>query len=257
MIFRLTPHSSSFSGSSRRACRGFTYLGVLFAVFFIGVALAATGTVWQQTRQREKENELLFIGAQFRQALEAYYQNPPAGKARKFPQTLEQLLRDERFPDVRRYLRRIYRDPMTGEAEWGLLRGADQSIVGLYSLSQDEPLKKDNFDSGNELFAGKRHYAEWQFIAAKGGAVAGGANVVPTGQDVIPPSGQPESPSREESPQNQPSADVSPSPPNEPHQNLSRNAACQAEFLRMRTACRAAGGDCLRLALTQYTQCLK
>ena len=161
------------------SCGGFTYIGALLAVAFIGVALAATGTVWQQTRQREKERELLFVGSQFRQALDMYYQNPPPGKAKKFPQKLDDLLQDDRYPDVRRYLRKIYRDPMTGDTEWGLLRGADKGIVGLYSLSGGEPLKTANFDPEDAQLAGKRHYREWRFIAMQGGVaeatVTGGA----------------------------------------------------------------------------------
>ena len=239
-----------------RSCGGFTYIGVLLAVVFIGVALVATGTVWQQTRQREKERELLFVGSQFRQALEGYYENPPPGKAKKFPPKLDDLLQDDRYPDVRRYLRKIYRDPMTGDTEWGLLRGADKGIVGLYSLSKGEPLKTAHFDPEDAQLADKRHYHEWRFIAMQGGVttvavMAGNADAA-----VLPP-GSSDAMPQADTQQNLPAADFSPPPQQDPPQGAPRSAVCQTAFMNARSGCRASGGDCLRTALAQYAQCLK
>lgn len=239
-----------------RSCGGFTYIGVLLAVVFIGVALAATGTVWQQTRQREKERELLFVGSQFRQALERYYENPPPGKAKKFPQKLEDLLRDDRYPDVRRYLRKLYPDPMTGGTEWGLLLGADKAIVGLYSLSDGEPLKTANFDPEDAELAGKRHYHEWRFIAMIGGVttvavMAGNADAA-----VLPP-GSSDAMPQADTQQNLPAAEPAPPPQYEPPPGAPRSAVCNASFMNTRAGCRASGSDCLRTALAQYAQCLK
>ena len=247
-----------------RSCGGFTYIGVLLAVVFIGVGLAATGTVWQQTRQREKERELLFVGNQFRQALERYYENPPPGKAKKFPKNLEDLLRDDRYPDVRRYLRKLYRDPMTGNTEWGLLRGADKAIVGLYSLSDGEPIKIANFDPDDVALAGKRHYHEWHFIAMMGGdaavaVTAGNADAAalpPVSSDAVP---------QADTQQNLPAAEPAPPPQHEPPPGAPRSAVCSAAFMNARNGCMviarkggiASASDCLRTVGVQYSQCLK
>ena len=51
------------------AQRGFTYLALLVAVALLGIGLAAGSELWSQTRQREREQELLYIGAQFRRAI--------------------------------------------------------------------------------------------------------------------------------------------------------------------------------------------
>jgi len=247
-----------------RSCGGFTYIGVLLAVAFIGVALAATGTVWQQTRQREKERELLFVGSQFRQALEQYYENPPPGKAKKFPKKLEDLLRDDRYPDVRRYLRKIYPDPMTGGAEWGLLRGTDKAIVGLYSLSDGAPLKTANFDPEDAELAGKRHYHEWRFVAMVGGVTA----VAVTAGDadaVVPSSGQPDATPQADTQQNLPVAESATPPQYEPSPGASRSAVCNASFMNTRAGCMAisrkggmaSASECFRTASAQYAQCLK
>lgn len=248
-----------------RSCGGFTYIGVLLAVVFIGVALAATGTVWQQTRQREKERELLFVGSQFRQALERYYENPPPGKVKKFPKKLEDLLRDDRHPDVRRYLRKLYPDPMTGGTEWGLLRGADKAIVGLYSLSDGEPLKTANFDPEDAELTGKRHYHEWRFIAMMGGvtAVAVTAGVTDNAVAIVPPAGQFDVMPQADTQHNLPAAE--PPPQYEPPSGAPRSAVCSAAFMNARNGCMviarkggiASASDCLRTAGVQYAQCLK
>lgn len=247
-----------------RSCGGFTYIGVLLAVVFIGVALAATGTVWQQTRQREKERELLFVGSQFRQALERYYENPPPGKIKKFPQKLEDLMLDDRYPDVRRYLRKIYPDPMTGSTEWGLLRGADKAIVGLYSLSDGEPLKTANFDPEDAEMAGKRHYHEWRFIAMMEGATA--VTVAAGSADgSVPPASPSEAMPPSDPQQNLPAAEPAPPPQYEPSPGAPRSAVCNAAFMNARAGCMAiarksgiaSAGNCFLTASTQYAQCLK
>ncbi|MBU1395310.1 MAG: type II secretion system GspH family protein [Gammaproteobacteria bacterium] len=145
--------------------RGFGYIGLLILVAMMGVALAGAGEVWHTAQQREKEQELLFAGAQFRRAIAQYYANTP-GKARRYPLQLEELLKDPRHPGVRRYLRKIYLDPMTGKAEWGLVTGPGGEIYGVYSRSQDAPLKQAGFRLADKDFEGRTKYSEWVFIPA-------------------------------------------------------------------------------------------
>jgi type II secretory pathway pseudopilin PulG len=145
--------------------RGFTYLGVLFLLAFLGIALGAATVLWRLESQRQREAELLFIGAEFQRALAAYYDGSPA-PAKTYPRALDDLLRDPRYPDVRRYLRRVYVDPMTGGAEWGLLRLADGGITGVYSRSDKAPLKRANFAGDQAAFAGAKTYADWRFLPA-------------------------------------------------------------------------------------------
>jgi type II secretory pathway pseudopilin PulG len=136
----------------------------LLAVAIMGVWLGATADVFHLSVQREKEQELLFIGNQYRQALERYSAGT-AGSARRLPLRLEDLLLDERTPAKRRHLRRIYVDPMTGKDEWGLVYGAGGQIIGVHSLSTEEPIKKAGFDERNQNFSDKSSYSEWVFLA--------------------------------------------------------------------------------------------
>ncbi len=159
--------------------RGFVYIGLLIGVAIIGLGLSAVAQVWQQSRQREREEELLFVGNQFRQAITRYYLETPRGVA-NFPVRLEDMLSDQRAPDkLKHQLRRIYEDPITGKAEWGELRLPNGQLIGVYSLSNDAPLKVAGFKLSDLTFADKARYSEWVFRSAlpaanPGRAPAGG-----------------------------------------------------------------------------------
>ncbi len=144
--------------------RGYTYLGLLMLIALMGTALAQVGMVWHTDAQRNREAELLFIGGEFRRAIGSYFESapPPDGK-KEFPEKLEELLEDERFLPPRRHLRRLYRDPMTGDFEWGLVLSSDKRIAGVHSLSQDKPIKRAGFGAVAESFALAEAYADWKF----------------------------------------------------------------------------------------------
>lgn len=145
-----------------RAGRGFAYIALLIAVLVMGVALAAAGEVWSMAQQREKERQLLFVGGEFRRAIASYAGHADGG-APRFPRRLEELLLDPRVPGVRRHLRRIYADPITGEAQWGLLTSAGGEIYGVHSLSDAAPVKRAGFVAEDARFEGKGKYSEWVF----------------------------------------------------------------------------------------------
>ena len=162
--------------------RGFTYLGLLMFVIISGIALSSTGQVWHAEAQREKERELLFIGEQFRKAIGSYYESTPGG-VKTYPLTLQELLEDKRFVTVRRHLRTIYRDPVSGKAEWGLVREQGR-ITGIHSLSNAKPLKRDGFSGALADFANAEKYMDWRFIYTQTTAVM----VIPPGSPGTTPS---------------------------------------------------------------------
>ena len=154
---------------SIRGSRGFSYLVLLFAVAIAGAGMAGTGIVWHTAMQREKEAELLFIGNQFRDAITSYYLRM---LARQYPLSLEDLIKDPRFPDTVRHLRKLYRDPMTGTTDWGLIAAPGGGIMGVYSKSEAAPLKRVDFDAPNLVLedrarqlGDKLTYKDWHFVA--------------------------------------------------------------------------------------------
>ena len=140
---------------------GIAYLALLIVIAAMGAALAATGSLWHQVQQREKERELLFVGLQYRRAIKLYYENSPGEK--KYPQRLEVLLLDERTPALRRYLRRPYRDPLTHSKEWGLVLAPQGGIMGVHSLAAGTPLKQANFPAELNWEGAKSNYIDWHF----------------------------------------------------------------------------------------------
>jgi len=142
---------------------GFTYLALLFMIIIMGVTIGTTGVVWHTAAKREKERELLFIGEQFRQAIGSYYMQTPGG-VKRLPTQLDDLIKDPRFAATRRHLRQIYRDPMTGTTDWGVIRGTDGGILGVYSQSEDHPIRV-HFDHPLQRdFSDKAKYNEWKFV---------------------------------------------------------------------------------------------
>jgi type II secretory pathway pseudopilin PulG len=144
---------------SHRAA-GFTYIGLLIAVVVLGLGLAAVGTVWRTQAQREREQELLAIGREFRDALASYY----GAGAHQYPQAIEDLLDDKRFTEPKHHLRKLYADPMTGSADWTIIRADMQGISGIASSSKGEPIKKAGFEADEVNFKDATCYCDWQFI---------------------------------------------------------------------------------------------
>jgi type II secretory pathway pseudopilin PulG len=141
---------------------GFTYVGLLILVAILATSAMATIQLGAVAQRRACERELLHIGSQFQRALRSYRDGSPAGMA-PFPMELGQLLRDPRVPSLRRHLRSIPVDPMTGSTTWGLVRSPEGWIVGVHSLSDARPIKLGNFDAEFASFAGKEKVSEWLF----------------------------------------------------------------------------------------------
>lgn len=142
---------------------GFTYLGVMFLIVLMGIALAGTGQFWSLASQREKEQRLLWVGDQYVRALRSYHARSPGRKT--WPVTLDELVEDNRFPNPMRHLRRLYPDPLAPELDWELIRNSEGRIVGLHSQEPGVPLKQANFPLAWEDFAGMQRYADWRFVA--------------------------------------------------------------------------------------------
>jgi hypothetical protein len=130
----------------------------------MGLALALTGEVWHTAVMRNKEFQLLYVGNQYRQAIQRYYIAGPS----QYPRSLEDLLKDQRRPGIERYLRKLYYDPVTGKNEWGLVKAPDGGILGVYSTSEDTPLKTAGFGVVNANFEGSAKYSDWKFVFTPG-----------------------------------------------------------------------------------------
>ena len=230
---------------------GYALLLMLLAVFLIGLALAAVAEIWRTTAVRSKEEQLLFAGNEFRRAIAQYYARNTKPNER-YPRALEDLLADPNQPVLTRYLRRIYPDPFTGKADWGLVQTPDGRIMGVYSLAAGVPVKAANFPPDYSQFADTQSYADWKFVyLEQAGGVAqagvtgqpapGDSAVSPTAPGLAQPSAPGASPAQ---------------PPGDPRRmDCSKIAALDAETCRGQQLKWGNAEECLDSARARANAC--
>ena len=143
--------------------RGFSYLVALFMVAILSVVSLRALENTRTNEQRDREAELLQVGQSYREAIRMYYDNTP-GAAKQYPPDMQSLLLDERGNITRRYLRKLYRDPITASQDWGIISSESGGVMGVYSLSTQKPIKIDGFPTELMSFTGAKRYQDWQFV---------------------------------------------------------------------------------------------
>lgn len=141
---------------------GFTFIGLMVIISISGIILAAVGTVWQQNVQREREQDLLYLGDQYRRAITQYYDRTPSG-VKQFPKKLSDLLIDNRFPIPQHHLRALYENPISTDGSWQLIKLGGR-IKGVSTDSSQTPIKVSGFPERYKHFEEATTYADWQFI---------------------------------------------------------------------------------------------
>jgi hypothetical protein len=141
---------------------GLTYLWMLFLVFLLGLGLGKSLEVYSTMIQREKEADLLYVGGLYREAIKQFYLSSP-GNVRRYPERLEDLLRDPRRLGMRRYLRQLYLDPITGK-EFEVIQAPQGGVWGVRSRSAKKPSKTAEFEMPLTVIDQVDGYQAWGFI---------------------------------------------------------------------------------------------
>ena len=136
-------------------------MAVLVALMLVSGALAMWAPSARDAQQREREAELLFVGEQYRAAIQSFVRQSPIG-GRRYPASLAELVNDQRFPNPRHHLRKLFHDPMAPDQDWELIR-AGNGIVGVRSRSTLAPFKKAGFTELQRNFGSAQRYADWEF----------------------------------------------------------------------------------------------
>lgn len=126
----LSPSKSSASGSSQPP--GYTLLLLLIAIFVMSLGLLVAVPVLETQLRREKEEELIFRGKQYVEAIRLYQQKKPGS----YPSSLEDLVKEK-------CLRKIYRDPMSENGKWNLLLLPAQGEAGRGTVRAGETQSAD------------------------------------------------------------------------------------------------------------------
>ena len=147
---------------SQDAQQGFAWLFVLMMLAVASAAASVVAQRWSDQSSREKERQLLRIGDAYARALAEYRASSP-GSDKHYPPTLEQLVLDTRFVGIRRHLRTLYADPLTGQADWVLLRDGRGDIVGVRSRCEQRPWARTPQQLDHTDLPAAERYADWVF----------------------------------------------------------------------------------------------
>ncbi len=146
-----------------RPSSGYGLVAMLLLLAVAAAGLSAVAQSWAESARRDKEQQLLRIGALYVRALEEYRRNSP-GTDKVLPMELDELALDRRFVGTVRHIRRLYPDPVSKEGGWGIVRGDDGRIRGVYSLCTEEPLIGTSIRRPGLQLAAARRYADWRFV---------------------------------------------------------------------------------------------
>jgi type II secretory pathway pseudopilin PulG len=113
--------------------RGYALITILFFLGVVAIMLARSLPRDAMRAQRTREETLIYRGEQYARAVELYFR-----EHQRYPESL----RDLEETDGVRFLRRRYRDPITGEDEWRLIKmGTDGRFEDslVYDTERDDP----------------------------------------------------------------------------------------------------------------------
>jgi len=90
--------------------RGYILIMLMLMVTVMGIGLMVAVPVWETQLRREKEEELIFRGRQYIEAVRIFQLKNPG----RFPKSMDELVEEK-------CLRRPFKDPMTPEGEWNII----------------------------------------------------------------------------------------------------------------------------------------
>lgn len=153
--------------------KGYALIILLFAISVLSIGLMIAVPVWQTQIQREKEEELIFRGKQYVEAIRLYQLKFPG----TFPKTLEELIEEK-------CLRRLYKDPMTEHGEWNIILlyqgvstkegGAPQRVLSIPQNAlpsaanpQMVGVQSSSTENSIKIYEEQTSYDKWLFFYGK------------------------------------------------------------------------------------------
>jgi type II secretory pathway pseudopilin PulG len=106
---------------------GYLLLTVLVMIFLVLLALSVAAPRVAKDIQRDKEREAVQRGLQYRRAIQLYYK-----KFGAYPTDIKQL---EKTNEIR-FLRKRYKDPITGKDDWRLIHMGEAKVPPLGFFGQ-------------------------------------------------------------------------------------------------------------------------
>jgi type II secretory pathway pseudopilin PulG len=129
---------------------GYTFLIVLIMMTILAIGLLVAVPVWRTEVQREAEEELIFRGNQYVEAVRRFQAKTPGA----FPKTIEDLLKG-------RFLRRAFPDPMTTDGKWDLIL-----LPGTESSSAARAPRDGSGNGGQTAASAKVFVVPWGSLSS-------------------------------------------------------------------------------------------
>ncbi len=164
---RLTASGRS-SGAAGSRSSGFTLVALVIFIAVLNVLVAAALPLWSQAMRREKEEELIFRGLQYAEAIRVFQV-----RFGRYPVRLEELI--EVHP---RCIRQLWKDPMSPNGEWGLVFA--QAAAGQQVGPGGRGLEDDEGDDEGQAVGGagparrRRSFSRQRGRGGRGGRDQGG-----------------------------------------------------------------------------------
>src|SRR5215831_13815654 len=115
--------------------RGYMLLAVMLLITLMLIAMSVELPRIAQQIKRDKEQELVYRGMEYARAVKKYYHKMGA-----YPVSIDQLKDTNHI----RFLRKEYKDPITGESEWKLVHLGEAEIKIPTPLGQQGSLQGTN-----------------------------------------------------------------------------------------------------------------
>jgi len=134
---------------------GYVLIMLLFVMTVMAIGLMVAVPLWDTEIRREREEELIFRGNQYVQAIRIFQLKKPG----TFPKTLEELVEEK-------CLRRLYRDPMNPQGDWNIILLPEPGLQGggMPRRPQAPPLRPGDISTGQE---GQAFSAQSVMVAPK------------------------------------------------------------------------------------------
>ncbi len=101
-------------------------------VLLLTIALAIAAPRIAESIRRDKEEETIHRGKQYARAIQMYF-----GKYNRYPNSIDQLMKTDNM----RFLRKRYKDPMTGKDDWRIIHLGEAKVPAMGLFGQQAPMQ--------------------------------------------------------------------------------------------------------------------
>jgi len=153
-----------------RKREGYILIVLMIAIFVMSIGFLVAIPVWKTQIQREKEEELIFRGKQYAEAIRIFQMKNPG----RFPKSFDELIEEK-------CIRKLYKDPMVENGEWNIILPhagvsskkegslqkilvAPQSVLSSINNAQIIGVVSSSSEKSIKIYLNQDSYDKWLFF---------------------------------------------------------------------------------------------